>query len=170
MPVGTPAPEALEPAFTTGNVGDMAWWTRLILTLVLAPILWRLVDLYIETQQGGVLADLLVQSGPVLGKVYLAYTLPAAALLLVLLLPADLLLRRLGLDLLIVAVGPLLACAAPIVVERLIGRGSPAQGAGLLGLAFAYGATWALTIREPSRDKGVVQTNGPDERASPERP
>ncbi len=148
----------------------MKWWVRLIVTLVLAPLLWRVVGVYVETQQGGVLPDLAAQSGVVLGKIYLAYTLPAAALVAALLLPADLLLRRLGLDLLIVGVAPLLACAAPLVVERLVGGASAAQGTGLLGLAFAYGATWALTIREPARGKGVVRPRPSNEPGSPEHP
>ena len=144
----------------------MTWWARLILTLVLAPILWRAVGGYIETQQGADWAGVLTGSALVLGKVYLAYTIPAAVALLVLLLPADMLLRRLGLDLLIVVVAPLLACAAPIVLERVSGRAPTGQDAGLLGLAFAYGITWALTIREPARDKGVVRPSGSDRHAS----
>ena len=147
----------------------MAWWARLILTLVLAPILWRIVGGYIETQQGADWTGVLTGSGVVLAKIYLAYTIPAAAAVLVLLLPIDLLLRRLGLDLLVVFVAPLLTCALPIVLERVGGR-VPDQGAGLLGLAFAYGLTWALTIREPARDKGVVRAGGSDRQASFDRP
>ena len=148
----------------------MAWWARLILTLVLAPLLWRLVGFYVETQEGAAWGDVLAESGAVLGKVYLACTLPAATLLLVVLAPADLMLRRLGLDLLIVVIAPALACAVPILLERLIGAASPAQGSGYLGLAFAYGATWALTVREPSRAKGVVRRRPSAPRTPPDPP
>ena len=133
----------------------MAWWVRLILTLVLAPLLWRTVGVYVESQQGGVATDLLAASVPLLGKLYLVDTLPAAAVLLAILLPLDLLLRRLGLDLLVIAVAPLVACSVALVVMRALPDGTGPEGVGPVGLAFAYGATWALTIREPAGEKGV---------------
>ncbi len=133
----------------------MAWWVRLILTLVLAPLLWRVVGVYVESQQGGVATDLLARSVPLLGKLYLVDTLPAATLLLAILLPLDLLLRRLGLDLLVIAVAPLAACAVALVLATVLPDVAGFEGSGLLGLAFAYGLTWALTIREPATAKGV---------------
>ena len=88
----------------------MRWWIRLIITLVLAPILWRLVEGYLQANAGGDLSDLLRGSVTMLGKIYIAYTLPALAVIVVLLIPADLVLRRLGLGILIVGLAPLLAC------------------------------------------------------------
>ncbi len=133
----------------------MAWWVRLLLTLVLAPLLWRTVGVYVESQQEGTLTDLLAQSGPLLGKLYLTYTLPAAAVLLAILLPLDLLLRRFGLDLLMIGIAPLVACALPLLLEKSLPAMVGDESSGLLGLAFAYGLTWALTIREPATSKGV---------------
>ena len=133
----------------------MAWWVRLILTLALAPLLWRVVDIYVESQQGGVATDLLARSVPLLGKLYLTYTVPAAAVLLAILLPLDLLLRRLGLDLLVIGVAPLVACAVPLLLAKALPEAAGSGVSGLLGLAFAYGMTWALTIREPTTAKGV---------------
>ncbi len=125
----------------------MRWWIRLIITLVLAPILWRLVEGYLQANAGGDLSDLLRGSVTMLGKIYIAYTLPALAVIVVLLIPADLVLRRLGLAILIVGLAPLLACLVPIVLARFgIGR----EGVGLVGLAFVYGLVWGLTIREPA--------------------
>ena len=133
----------------------MAWWVRLIVTLVLAPLLWRTDWIYIDSQQGGVFADLLRQSVPLLGKLYLAYTLPAAAVLLAIILPVDLLLRKLGLDLLVVGAAPLIACAVPFVLATVLPGAASTGATGLVGLAFAYGVTWGLTIREPATSKGV---------------
>ena len=133
----------------------MAWWVRLILTLALAPLLWRVVGVYVESQQGGVATDLLARSVPLLGKLYLTYTVPAAAVLLAILLPLDLLLRRLGLDLLVIGVAPLVACAVPLLLAKALPDAARNGVSGLLGLAFAYGITWALTIREPATAKGV---------------
>ena len=124
----------------------MRWWLRLIVTLVLAPILWRIVAGYIEANGGGNPSNIVSASTLILGKIYIAYTLPALAVIVVLLIPADFILHRLDLDILIVGVAPLLACAVPLVLARFgIGQGN----AGLLGLAFAYGLTWGLTVREP---------------------
>ena len=133
----------------------MAWWVRLIVTLVLAPLLWRVVGVYVDSQQGGALPDLLRQSATLLGEVYLVYSLPAAAVLLAIMLPVDLLLRRLRLDLLVVLVAPLIACAVPLILRAVVPATARADASGLLGLAFAYGLTWALTIREPATSKGV---------------
>ncbi len=146
----------------------MAWWVRLIVTLVLAPLLWRTVGLYIDSQQGDAVADLLRQSVPLLGKVYLAYTLPVAAVLLAIILPVDLLLRKLGLDLLVVGVAPLVACAVPLVVDRVLHGPAGTGVTGLVGLAFAYGLVWGLTIREPATSKGV-EIHAKDDAVAEER-
>ena len=82
-----------------------------------------------------------------LGRIYVAYTLPALAIVVVLLIPVDLILRRIGLDILIVGIAPLLACLVPVV---LAGFGIGQDSVGVLGLAFAYGLVWGLTIREPA--------------------
>ena len=133
----------------------MAWWVRLLVTLVVAPLLWRAVGVYIGSQQGGVAADLLWQSAPLLGKLYLTYTLPAAAVLVAIMMPLDLLLRRFGLDLLVVGVAPLVACAVALLLARALDGAAGGEVSGLVGLAFSYGVTWALTIREPATSKGV---------------
>ena len=146
----------------------MAWWVRLIVTLVLAPLLWRIAGVYVESQQGGVPADLLVQSVPLLGKLYLTYTLPATAVLLAILLPLGRMFRKLGLDLLMVAVAPLVACAAPLLLGKVLPEVAGTGVSGLLGLAFAYGLTWALTIREPATSKGV-ETHAKDGAVADER-
>ena len=134
----------------------MAWWVRLIVTLVLAPLLWRAVGIYVESQQGGGVGELLQRSVALLGKVYLVDTLPAAGLLAIIL-PVDLLFRKLRLDLLVVGAAPLIACAVPFALARLWPAGVEAPG--LAGLAVTYGLTWGLTIREPATSKGV-ETRG----------
>lgn len=126
----------------------MRWWLRLVLTLVLAPVVWRLAALYLETAQGGDAMDLSVQSGDILLRVYLTYTLPAAALIVLLLTPAEFVLRRLGADLLIVGVAPALAWLVPIVLSHFI-RDPRLDAEAVKGLAFIYGLVWGLTIREP---------------------
>lgn len=125
----------------------MRWWLRLIITLVLAPILWRIVEAYLQADAGGDPVDLLRGSAAMLGRIYVAYTLPALAIVVVLLIPVDLILRRIGLDILIVGIAPLLACLVPVV---LAGFGIGQDSVGVLGLAFAYGLVWGLTIREPA--------------------
>ena len=88
----------------------------------------------------------------------------AAAVLLAVLLPLDLLLRRLRLDLLVVGVAPLAACAVPLLLKWALPGMADEVSGGLLGLAFSYGATWALTIREPATSKGVetrARADGP---------
>ena len=135
----------------------MRWWLRLILTLVLAPILWRIVAGYIEANAGGNPSNIVSASTLILGKIYIAYTLPALAVIVVLLIPADFVLHRLDLDILIVGVAPLLACAVPLVLARFgIGQGN----AGLLGLAFTYGLTWGLTVREPHAASRMLSRKG----------
>ena len=131
----------------------MRWWVRLIITLALAPILWQIVEGYLQANAGGNPADLLRGSAALLGKIYIAYTLPALAIVVALLMPADLVLRRLGLAILIVGVAPLLACLVPVVLGRF---GVGQDNAGIIGLAFAYGLVWGLTIREPAPNAMVL--------------
>jgi hypothetical protein len=131
----------------------MRWWLRIILTLVLAPILWRLVAGYIAVNAGGSAMDIARGSAVVLGEIYVAYTLPALAIIILLLVPADIVLRRIGVAILIVGVAPLLACLVPLVLARY---GIGQDNGGMLGLAFAYGLVWGLTIREPRQTRGAA--------------
>ena len=127
----------------------MAWWIRLIVTLVLAPLLWRLVTAYVASVQGSDPMDLVKSSGPILLGIYIGYTLPAAAMVAAVLTPVGYGLRRIGADLLIVGVAPLLACLTLIVLALVVKDPRIEAATGLLGLAFAYGLVWGLTIREP---------------------
>ena len=126
----------------------MRWWVRLIVTLILAPLLWRLGVAYLASEQGTTWNDLAQQSGNVLASVYLTFTLPALVLCAILLV-ADLILHWLGLDLLSVIVSPLLAWPVAAAMLYLAqGSGVQAHGGAIL-LAVVYGLVWGLTIREP---------------------
>ena len=124
----------------------MRTWQRLVLTLVLAPLLWRLVAIYLANQGGEPAADLWQATPALLGKVYLVETIPAFLLLLVLV-AMEWGLVRLGLDLLIFVVAPLVAAAIAFGVTSLVH--DPRIPEGLLGLFVAYGLVWGLSIREP---------------------
>ena len=119
----------------------MRWWLRILVTLVLAPILWQLAAVYVGSAQGGALDALITAATTTLPKTYLIYTLPALAVIVIVLLPADRLLALVGADLLVVVVAPLVLSGA-IHDPRL-------DAAGLRGLAFAYGLVFGLTVREP---------------------
>lgn len=130
----------------------MRWWHRLLVTLILAPLLWRLGVCYIASQQGSSWADLAQQSVGVLGEVYLVFTLPALVLCLVLL-ACDGLLHALRLDLMTVLVSPLVAFGIAEAVITLVPEAhvEAAAAQGALSLAVFYGLVWGLTIREPRR-------------------
>ena len=126
----------------------MRWWVRLIVTLILAPLLWRLGIAYIASEQGATWSDLAQQSGNVLASVYLTFTLPALVLCAILL-GADRILHRLGLDLLTIIVSPILAwVVAAVILDLVQGSGGQSHGGAIL-LAVVYGLVWGLTIREP---------------------
>ena len=131
----------------------MRWWLRILVSLILAPILWQLAGIYLGTTQGGTPDAMVAAAYRTLPKLYLVYTLPAVALLLLLLL-ADRLLALAGLDLLIVAVAPLLAVLVLLVASRFIA--DPRLDA-LYYLAFAYGLVFGLTVREPPRAVPVIR-------------
>ena len=145
----------------------MRWWLRVVLTLVLAPLLWRFADAYILNQQGTSWSDLAEQSIPLLGKVYVTFTLPALVLCGGLLALSDLILHRLGLDLLTVIVSPLLAGAVALAIFDLVhdARLEAAQGATVL--AVTYGLVWGLTIREPRRKRQPSRENAEADIAPP---
>ena len=132
------------------------WWVRVIVTLVLAPIVWRLAAVYLEAAQGGSPEDLLAASAAILPKLYLAYTLPALALIVAALIPAGLLLAPIGADLLIVGVAPLLAVLAPGVLSHVL-HDPRLDAAGIECLALAYGLVFGLTVREPRRRQGIMR-------------
>jgi len=124
------------------------WWLRIVVTLCLAPLLWQLTRLYIASAQGGLPALPEVLLGTL--RIYLLYTLPALAMIAVLLLPADRLLAHLGANLLIVIVAPVLAGLVPVLLSTVID--SPRlHVAGLEALALIYGLVFGLTVRERRR-------------------
>ena len=125
----------------------MRWWLRVLVPLILAPLVWQMAGVYLGTTQGGTPDAMLAAATKTLPKIYLVYTLPALALLLLLLM-ADRLLALLGLDLLIVAVAPLVAVLVLLVASRFVA--DPRLDA-LYYLAFAYGLVFGLTVREPPR-------------------
>ena len=127
----------------------MRVWHRLVLTLVLAPILWRLGAIYIATQGGEPAADLWRASPALLGKVSLVATIPALVLLLILV-ATEWVLKRLGVDLFIAALAPMLAAAAAVGVTSLVH--DPRVPEGSVGLFVAYGLVWGLGIREPREE------------------
>ncbi len=127
----------------------MRLWHRILITLVLAPLLWQLGAIYLGANTSGA-EGALAASMTNLPIAYLVYTLPALAIVALLLIPADRLLALIGADLLIVAVAPLLALAVPVVL-RLFVDSPRLDAAGLDGLAVLYGLVFGLTVREPAR-------------------
>ena len=128
----------------------MRWWHRLLVTLILAPLLWRLGVCYIASQQGSTWPDLAQQSLGVLLVAFLTFTLPALALCFVLL-ASDRLLHALGLDLMTVLVSPLIAFGIAWAVLHFVREPHVQAAEGALSLAVFYGLVWGLTIREPRR-------------------
>ena len=127
----------------------MRWWVRLLVMLVVAPLLWRAGVAYLASVQGASWADLAAESWRVLAGAYLTFTLPALVLG-ALLAGMDLLLHALGLDLLTVAVSPLVAGALAAAAMRLLADPRlPMEGA--TALAVTYGRGWGLTSREPKQ-------------------
>ena len=139
----------------------MRWWLRVVLTLVLAPLLWRLGSAYLENQLGASWSDIAQQSIPVLGKVYMAFTLPAFVLCGGLLALVDIILHRLGLDLLTVIVSPLLAFAVTLGIIDVVQEPHVQAAHGAIVLAVVYGLVWGLTIREP-RVRRSLRARGAD--------
>ena len=124
----------------------MRIWHRLLLTLILAPILWRLLAIYLANQGGEPASDLWLASPALLGKVDLVTTIPALVLLSILM-AVEWVLKAIGLDLLIAAIAPILAAAFAIGVTSLVH--DPRIPEGLLGLFVVHGLVWGLSIREP---------------------
>ena len=134
----------------------MRWWQRLIITLILAPLLWRLGICYIASQQGSTWAELAQQSVDVMLAVFITFTLPALALCAVLL-ASDWLLHRLGLDLMTVLVSPLVAFGIASAVLRFVREPHVQAAHGAVSLAVFYGLVWGLTIRERRRVRSVEE-------------
>jgi len=151
----------------------MRWWLRVVLTLVLAPLLWRLGVAYLASQQGAPWGDLARQSPQVLASVYITFTLPALGLCAVLAV-MDLVLHKLGLDLFTVLLSPLVAGLVATAIVRFV-RNPHVQEAGEVAtlLAIAYGLVWGLTIREPPgfqpvrRHAAAPETDSPASEALP---
>ncbi len=127
----------------------MRWWVRLVVTLILAPLLWRLGVAYLASEQGATWSELAQKSGGVLVSVYLIFTIPGLILCGMVLTVSDWVLHKLGLDLLTVLASPLLAWVIAAAVLRFVpdSRVQAAQGAVVLSVI--YGLVWGLTIREP---------------------
>lgn len=128
----------------------MRLWLRIVVTLVLAPLLWQAAAVYLGANQGGDAADLAMKALHLLPSLYLTYTLPALALVVVLLVPLDRLLALVGADLLIVAVAPLVAALVPTLLALVV-HNPRLDAAGIGWLAFVYGLVFGLTVREPLR-------------------
>ena len=126
----------------------MRLWLRVVVTLVLAPLIWQAVEIYLGANQGGDPSDLAASSLRMLGTTYLIYSLPALAIIVVLLVPIDRLLALIGADLLVVAVAPLVAGLVPLVLAHVDPR---LDAAGIGALAVLYGLVFGLTVREPRR-------------------
>lgn len=135
----------------------MALWLRLILTLVLGPILWRLLGLYLQANQGPGTDALLQGLGGGLAQAYMNGTFPALVLTVIVLMPATFVLQRLGLDLLIVGLAPLLAWLLPHSISIFVRDPHVRAWFDVPGLAFAYGLVWGLTVREPPQGRRSLQ-------------
>ena len=123
----------------------MRWWLRILVTLVLAPILWQLATSYLGSTQGGS-PDALAQAALAsLPKIYLIYTLPALAVV-VLCLVADRILARLGLDLLIVAVAPAVAQLGPDQFRHICGPDRPRRSDETMSIAAPVAASWPIRL------------------------
>ncbi len=136
----------------------MRWWWRIVVTLVLAPIVWLLAAIYLGTTTGGTADALAKASLASLPKLYLIYNLPALAVIALVLLPVDRLLTSIGADLLIVAVAPILAYLVPVVLSLVI-HDPRLDATAIHGLAFTYGLVFGLTIREPRWTTGAAANN-----------
>ena len=128
----------------------MRLWLRVLVALVLAPLLWQVGAIYLGANQGGDPADLATKALHLLPEIYLTYTLPALAILALLLVPLDRLLALIGGDLLIVAVAPLVAALVPALLSRVV-HNPRLDAAGIGWLAVVYGLVFGLTVREPRR-------------------
>lgn len=144
----------------------MRWWMRLVITLVLAPLLWWLGVAYLLTQQGAAWSDVFAQIVPVLESVYIVFTLPALVVCGVALTASDMILSRLGIALLTVVVSPLLAGFIAAAVRHLVYEPHVQSATGAVPLAIIYGLIWGLTIREP-RNRRPVPRRTADGKALP---
>ena len=127
----------------------MRWWLRLVVTLILSPLLWRLAVAYLSAQQGAAWDDLARQSPAMLASLYITFTVPALVLCGVILTASDFVLRRLGLALLTVLVSPLLTCGVAVLIVDLVREPHVQAAKGAMSLFITYGLVWGLTIREP---------------------
>ena len=126
----------------------MRWWLRIVVTLSLAPLLWRLVTAYIANQQGTSWSDLAHQSASLLGSLYLTFTAPALVLCGILAI-CDFVLKTLGLDLITVFLSPPIAGVVAAGVVHFVREPHVQAAEGAVVLAVVYGLVWGLTIREP---------------------
>lgn len=130
----------------------MRWLFRPVTTLLLGPIVFELVRLYLQATTQGT-ADMQTAVRQV-GQIYAAFTFPALILILAILLPVDLVLRRTGFGLATVLVSPILAIAAVSLLRDVVNE-PHIQAWSSLSLAAAYGLVWGLTIRDPSTVKAA---------------
>ncbi len=125
----------------------MRWLFRPVTTLLLGPILYLLADLYLHAATGAETAGW-KPAAEHLQRIYMTFTLPALALVLLVLLPVDLVLRRTGFGLVTLVVSPVLAVAAVSLLRDIVTE-PHVQAWSSLWLAAAYGLVWGLTIRDP---------------------
>ena len=128
----------------------MRLWLRVLVTLVLAPLLWQAAAVYLGANQGGDPAVMATKSLHLLPSLYLTYTLPALAVVALVLVPVDRLLALIGADLLVVAVAPVVAALVPALLSHIV-HNSRLDAAGIGTLALMYGLVFGLTVREPRR-------------------
>ena len=128
----------------------MRLWLRVVVTLVLSPLLWQAGAIHLGAAQGGDPKLMAETSMRPLPRLYLTYTLPALAVVVLLLVPIDSLLALFGADLLIVAVAPLVAAMVPPLLSIVV-HAPRLDVAGIGTLACVYGLVFGLTIREPRR-------------------
>ncbi len=126
----------------------MRLWLRVVVTLVLAPLIWQAAAIYLGANQGGDPGDLATKSLLLLPSLYLTYTLPALAIVALLLVPLDRLLALVGADLLVVGAAPIVAMLVPTLLGFVI-HDPRLHAAGIATLAFVYGLVFGLTVREP---------------------
>lgn len=125
----------------------MRWLFRPVTTLLLGPIVFVLVRLYLQGAPSD--AEMWRAAARQVGAIYATFTFPALILVLAILLPVDLILRRTGFGLATVLVSPILAIAAVSLLRDIVTE-PHIQAWSSLSLAAAYGLVWGLTIRDPA--------------------
>ena len=148
--IGVYADGQLGAVMTTPFLGTLDVLTLLVhgQFAAIPPLLGSGWSVLVDASQH--LPDVLAPLWPI----YLGATLPVAAMTLLILLPAEVSLRRLGLDLLTVFVMPLVAYGVTYAVASFVPDPPAETLSNSLALAALYGLVFGLTIREPRRLRG----------------